>query len=275
MPSNLSPYQQQGWLASGHLNWSKIPGGPLAIPAPTSSGCFLWDSPDTLSLATLKPVSAVNELLGSSKTILTFLKGTENNKNKTPPKSLQFLTRSGLKKTKKTTKKIESKLGNKKLTYPLITELSCIYGGFWFGTKTSAHLVGVITSETKRPGLVANNQRKTIFHYFETQILVLAGCRASPLHCMWSSPATLFCAAATTVGARPGGDNTNTAPAHSNPAWKSGQYSLEVCAQHENNLAAMASDWTRSSALLTGSFWSLGFPDNGYLCNLSHCLKPS
>lgn len=105
MPSNLSPYQQQGWLASGHLNWSKIPGGPLAIPAPTSSGCFLWDSPDTLSLATLKPVSAVNELLGSSKTILTFLKGTENNKNKTPPKSLQFLTRSGLKKTKKTTKK--------------------------------------------------------------------------------------------------------------------------------------------------------------------------
>lgn len=98
---NLSPYQQLGWLASGHLNWSKIPGGPLAIPAPTSSGCLLWDSPDTLSLATLKAVSAVNELLGSSKTILTFLKGTEKNRNKTSPKNLQFLTRSALKKQKK------------------------------------------------------------------------------------------------------------------------------------------------------------------------------
>lgn len=90
---NLSPYQQQGWLASGHFNWSKMPGGPLAIPAPTSSGYLLWDSPGTLSSATLKPVSAANELLASSKTILTFLKGTEKNKNITSPKKSTVLNK--------------------------------------------------------------------------------------------------------------------------------------------------------------------------------------
>lgn len=89
--------------------------------------------------------------------------------------------------------------------------------------------------------------------YFETQILFSLGCRASPLHCMWSSPATVFCAAAATAGACPGSDNTNTIPAHSNPAWKSGQHSLEVCAQEENNLAVMATAgaWTCTKALLS------------------------
>lgn len=95
---NLSPYQQQGWLASGHSNWPKIPGAPLAIPTPTPSRCLLRDSQDTLSLVTLKPVSAVNELLRSPKIILTFLKGTEKNKKKPHQKNLQLLTRSALKK---------------------------------------------------------------------------------------------------------------------------------------------------------------------------------
>lgn len=96
MPSKSVTLSTAGLAGLWALKLVQNPRWPLGYTNPH----ILWvpslRQPDTLSLATLKAVSAVNELLGSSKTILTFLKGTEKNKNKTSPKNLQLLTRSAL-----------------------------------------------------------------------------------------------------------------------------------------------------------------------------------
>lgn len=75
-----------------------------------------------------------------------------------------------------------------------------------------------------------------------------AGLHLSTVH---GHPESLCCVLLQPLAVWPGSDNTNTA--HSNPAWKSGQYSLDACAQQKTTPSVMmtASDWTCTMALLS------------------------